>query len=209
MQKTSGSAALVNVGGSVDFTAVVAGQVIQGSGIPFGATVLSKTDANNITISANATTSDTTSVMTGIFESTAYAAGDALGFPFLIKSGIKRIWNITVIDDAEQLATVNLLLFNSTFTQVNDNSAFALSDADAENVIAVISIANVVVLSDSSPVEVSANPSTLTRVFTIKFSKLFSLVLALTKDPDNKMKSIIRLISENFTLCRSNNNKVC
>ena len=46
-----------------------------------------------------------------------------------------------LIDDAKQLAILYLVLFDRTFTATADNAAFAVSDADLQNVIGVIEFA--------------------------------------------------------------------
>ena len=131
---------------SAAFGSVVAGQRIVGAGIPFMSKVLSKADASTITIgnlagqAVNATaTSASVSLRFGYFTSAIYAAGDALGFPFVI--GTKKITNVVVVDAAKVITAVKLLVFGKPFTETADNAAFAPSDADAANLIGYLSLA--------------------------------------------------------------------
>jgi hypothetical protein len=78
----------------------------------------------------------------------AYTAGDAVGglLTFTnaarIAAGGGVIKDVVIIDDAGQDAELELWLFDQTFTAIADNAAWAPSEADLENVIAVISTAD-------------------------------------------------------------------
>jgi len=78
---------------------------------------------------------------------TAYASGDALGgklmFGDAVRQDIKtgRITKVVVIDNAKQLAPLDLVLFDRTFTSAADNAPFDPTDADMQNCIGHLSVA--------------------------------------------------------------------
>lgn len=155
---------------AAQFGSVVAGQRIVGAGIPFGSKVLARATTSSLTIcnsagqSVNATaTSASVSLQFGYFTSAIYSAGDALGFPFPI--GTKKINNVIVVDDIKVIAAVKLLVFGKKFVECADNAAFAITDADATNIIGFLSLATSEVLSNNQlvamagttlPIDVSA-----------------------------------------------------
>jgi len=75
----------------------------------------------------------------------AYAAGDAVGglLTFAnagrVSGGGGVVKTFTLIDDAGQDVTIELWLFNQTFTAMADNAAWAPSEADLENLVGIIS----------------------------------------------------------------------
>ena len=77
----------------------------------------------------------------------AYSANDTVGglltFPLAARTNISEggsiLTNVLIIDDAGQDAELELWLFNQTFTAIADNAAWAPSEADLENCIAVVS----------------------------------------------------------------------
>lgn len=77
----------------------------------------------------------------------AYAAGDALGglltFPNAVSvaGGAGLITKVVIIDDAQQLAPVDLVLFNQTFVATANNAPFDPTDADLQNSIGYVNIA--------------------------------------------------------------------
>lgn len=77
----------------------------------------------------------------------AYAAGDALGglltFANAVSSagGAGLITKVVIIDDAQQLAPVDLVLFDQTFTATADNAPFDPTDADLQNSLGYIDVA--------------------------------------------------------------------
>jgi len=62
-------------------------------------------------------------------------AGRVAGFGGVIK-------NMLIIDDAQQDVDLELWLFNQAFTPIADNATWAPSEADLENLVAVISTAD-------------------------------------------------------------------
>jgi hypothetical protein len=78
----------------------------------------------------------------------AYTAGDALGgrleFVGVVRTagGGGTIEKVVIIDNAVQSAPIDLVLFNQTFTPTADNAAFDPSDADLQNCIGYVSVAN-------------------------------------------------------------------
>jgi len=77
----------------------------------------------------------------------AYSANDAVGglLTFAnvgrtsVSNGGSILTNVVIIDDAGQDAELELWLFDRTFTAMSDNAAWAPSEADLENLIAVVS----------------------------------------------------------------------
>lgn len=125
---------------SAAFASVEAGQRVVGAGIPFGTVVASKETSSSITLSKPASaTSASVTLQFGYFTSAAYAAGDALGFPFEVT--MSRIDNVIVVDAAKQITAVKLLFFSDTFIETADNAAFGISDADAAKIIGYLSLA--------------------------------------------------------------------
>lgn len=86
-------------------------------------------------------------VVTPTITAGAYTAGDAIGgiLEFADVARIAgsggRITKVVVTDDAQQLAPIDLVFFNQTFTPTADNSPFDPSDADLQNCIGHIVVA--------------------------------------------------------------------
>ncbi len=80
-------------------------------------------------------------------DTAAYLAGDAWGlkitFPnaMRVNAGTAIVSNIEAIDSEGNEPAFDLVLFDTTFTETADNAVFAPSDADAANIMAVISVA--------------------------------------------------------------------
>jgi len=135
---TAGSATVTS---SALFGSVVVGQRVYGAGIPYGATVTAKASTSSITISANATLTGTPTLQFSYFASTAYTAGDCIGWPFKIP--LSDVSGIMLVDKSDQMASVVLYVFNSNpnSTPILDNAAFTgISDADAAKIIARYSL---------------------------------------------------------------------
>jgi hypothetical protein len=121
-------------------SSVTKGMRLVGVGIPFGSYVTKVIDTTKVEINVNATaTDDTVSVQWGYFTSLAYAAGDALGFPFGVPT-MKRINQIVLIDDADVITSAEIAFYNDTFTETADNAAFSVSDADEEKFVGYLII---------------------------------------------------------------------
>ena len=77
----------------------------------------------------------------------AYSALDAVGGLLEFEdactpySNSGKIAQAILLDDAKQAALLYLVLFDRTFTATADNAAFAVSDADLQNVIGVVEFA--------------------------------------------------------------------
>jgi hypothetical protein len=87
-------------------------------------------------------------VQTPTITAGAYTAGDALG-GLLTFAGAARlaggrgmITKVTIVDDALQSAPIDLVLFDRTFTATADNAPFDPSDADMQNCLGFIPVAN-------------------------------------------------------------------
>jgi hypothetical protein len=123
---------------SYDTAKVVVGLRIQGKGIPYGATISRVVDTGDtLVISAAATESDGGAaggqqISIGYLGSAAYGAGETLGWPFICPS-FRKIYSVTIVDDAKSLATsVTAAFFSRAFTPVPDTVAWGVSDADLE-----------------------------------------------------------------------------
>lgn len=73
----------------------------------------------------------------------AYSALDAVGDKIVFKNVAANrndavLFKVTFIDNAQVKAALKLFLFDRDFTAVADNAAFAISDADMLNCIAII-----------------------------------------------------------------------
>lgn len=74
----------------------------------------------------------------------AYSANDAVGGLLTFSNAARAsggsivIDAITIVDKSQQDPTLELLLFDQTFTNVADNAAFDPTDADLANVIGII-----------------------------------------------------------------------
>ena len=77
----------------------------------------------------------------------AYAAGDALGGLLTFANAARvagssgRIVKVVIVDDDLQLAPIDIVFFNQTFTNTADNAPFDPSDADLENCIGYVDVA--------------------------------------------------------------------
>lgn len=75
---------------------------------------------------------------------TSYTAGDQVGNLFTIANaaratgGTGRIVGVTLLDDADIIGPYDVVFFRSSVTLASDNAAFAISDADAAEIIAVV-----------------------------------------------------------------------
>jgi hypothetical protein len=87
-------------------------------------------------------------VQTPTITAGAYTAGDALGGLLTFANAAKvaggrgMITKVTIVDDAQQSAPIDLVLFDRTFTATADNAAFDPSDADMQNCLGFIPVAN-------------------------------------------------------------------
>jgi hypothetical protein len=78
----------------------------------------------------------------------AYTAGDALGglltFANVVRvaGGGGEITKVVIVDNALQSAPVDLVLFRQTFTPTANNDPFGVSDADMQNCLGFIPVAN-------------------------------------------------------------------
>lgn len=87
-------------------------------------------------------------VQTPTITAGAYTAGDALGGLLTFANAAKiaggrgMITKVVIVDDAKQSAPIDLVLFDRTFTATADNSAFDPSDADMQNCLGFIPVAN-------------------------------------------------------------------
>jgi hypothetical protein len=82
--------------------------------------------------------------------STAYTAGDQVGVQITFAnaaratSGGGTIVGATLIDQSDIMGPVDLVIFDATATLAADNAAFAISDADSVDVVAVIQLSGAI-----------------------------------------------------------------
>jgi len=75
---------------------------------------------------------------------TNYASGDTVGTLFTIANagritnGGGMITGITLVDAADVLVAIDVVIFDSTVTLAADNAAFAISDADALKIVSIV-----------------------------------------------------------------------
>ncbi len=76
----------------------------------------------------------------------AYTAKDAVGGLLTFANAVRasggsgQLLTVTVIDNSQQRPSLELVLFDRTFTASTDNAIFAPSDADLANCIGVVAI---------------------------------------------------------------------
>lgn len=92
-------------------------------------------------------TSGATIAQTPTVTAGAYSAGDAVGGLLTFANAARAsggggvVKGVVIVDDAGQDAELELWLFDRTFTAMVDNAAWAPSEANLENLLAVISTA--------------------------------------------------------------------
>jgi len=105
-----------------------------------------------------------------------YADGDALGGKFelvtavLAAGGAGVIEKITVIDEDQELAGIDFVLFDQDFTATADNAAFDPSDADLANCLGFVDIAATSAYSDFNDNSVATKASGLRMPFHFKLA---------------------------------------
>lgn len=143
---TAGSSGQKILTSAALFGSVVAGQKVYGPGIEFGTKVASVETTSSLTLDKNITLTGAKTVQFSYFASTAYSAGDCLGWPFEIP--LNKIGNIFIIDIIKQITAAKLYVFSKVpATATLDNAAFAPPDADARNLIGYYSLTGTVALS--------------------------------------------------------------
>lgn len=84
--------------------------------------------------------------VTPVISTTAYAAKDAVGGLMTFASAARsagaafRLDSVVVVDKGQQMANLDLLLFDRTITAPTDNAVFAPSDTELGYVVAAIPI---------------------------------------------------------------------
>jgi len=86
------------------------------------------------------------SVAPTISAAAIYAAGDALGGRLefaaaALAGGSGMITKVVIVDEDQELAPVDMVLFDQAFTATADNAPFDPSDADLANVIGYVDVA--------------------------------------------------------------------
>lgn len=132
----------VNGGSSahVQYVKLVDGTSNGTAGVPGSADglyVISRRDLLEIAVTSGGLTTATTS----------YTAGDQMGTGFTFANaartsgGYGYIVGVTLISAADQIGAVDVVIFDSAVSLASDNAAFAISDADALKLVAVIQLA--------------------------------------------------------------------
>lgn len=129
--------------GHVQFVKLVDGTADGATGIPgdsHGLYVSSHLDQSRI-----ATTSSGLTIAT-----TAYASGDQVGVEFTfanaarVSGGSGTIVGVTLLDKADVITGYDVVISRDTLTPAADNSAYTLSDADAEKIVGVVMLGSIV-----------------------------------------------------------------
>jgi len=93
--------------------------------------------------------------------SPAYTAGDAVGGLLTFANAVREsgssgvLMSVVVIDASQQRPSLELVLFDRTFTASTDNAVFDPTDADLANCIGVVAIGSWSNFSDNSVATVS------------------------------------------------------
>lgn len=99
-----------------------------------GLAVVARADTQRIAVTSGGLTTATT----------AYTAGDQLGTQFTLANaarasgGTGRIVGIVLLDETDIIGAVDVIFTRASITLAADNAAYAISDADAANVIAIV-----------------------------------------------------------------------
>ena len=88
------------------------------------------------------------SVQVGVFASAAYAAGDALGFPFRFSMSLIR--QLVLTDPTKAINGVSLGVFRAPFTEIADNAAWTPAAADLKNLLGVIPLSAKIVSTNAN-----------------------------------------------------------
>lgn len=118
-------------------------RAIDVGGVLHQGVVLFDSAGNAISPSGGAVIAQTPTITAG-----AYHAKDAVGGKLTFAnaariSGGKGVINsVTIVDDDNELAGLELWLYNQDFTASSDNAAFDPTDADNENLVGVIPISS-------------------------------------------------------------------
>lgn len=80
---------------------------------------------------------------------TAYTAGDTVGTLFTladagrVSGGSGRIVGVQIVDASDVIGSIDVVIFDSSVTLAADNATFAISDADALKVVALVNCATI------------------------------------------------------------------
>lgn len=84
--------------------------------------------------------------VTPTIDTSAYSANDVVGTKFELPyaarypNGTGIIESVRVVDESEQGAELDIMIFSEDFTELTDNEAEDLTDADAAKLVGVINI---------------------------------------------------------------------
>lgn len=139
------------------FSGITAGMLIQSPRIPKGTKVVSNTNDSILVISAypyNTVALD--SMRFAKYTATqAYSIGDAMGFAMLV-GDFRKIYSILIEDDIKVADSVDVVFFrDSTFTETEDNLAFAPSDTDAKKIVGYVPFTTWYVFSNNHLITMS------------------------------------------------------
>lgn len=96
------------------------------------------------------------SVTPTISAASIYASGDAVGGLLTfsnaarVSGGSITVQSVVIIDNDQELAPLELVLFDRTFTATSDNAAFDPTDADLANCIGVVKVSDYASFNDNS-----------------------------------------------------------
>jgi len=157
----SGSEAQVDIVGALPAGTNAIGKLAANSGVDIGdvdVTSLPAIPAGTNRIGSVTARLDQTriSAAPAISAGSIYASGDAVGGLLTFANaadtsgGTITIQTVVIIDEDQELAPLELVLFDRTFTATSDNAAFDPSDADLANIIGVVKISDYSNFNDNS-----------------------------------------------------------
>jgi hypothetical protein len=147
---TGGVAAVdATFGLEVDVSRIAAGDNLIGrTKISDGTTVAAVATTGELNTMARRDLQRVAVGITGVTTATtAYTAGDQVGVVFTIANAARVsggggvITGVTLIDQSDIIGAYDLVIFDSTVTLAADNAAFAISDADALKIVAIVQLA--------------------------------------------------------------------
>jgi hypothetical protein len=102
-----------------------------------GVFVVSRKDLQRISVTSAGLTTATTTYSIGDQTGTLFTLADAAR----VSGGSGMIVGIVLIDASDVIGTMDVAFFRSSATLAADNAAFAISDADALNLVAIVQLA--------------------------------------------------------------------
>lgn len=133
----SGDSAKVQIVRIVDVAGSEGSKTLTEISTTQGLAIVNRRDVQRISVASGGLTTATT----------AYSAGDQMGTQFTLASaarasgGTGTITGVEVISAADIVGPMDVVFFRASVTLASDNAAFAISDADALNVVGICQLA--------------------------------------------------------------------